>query len=194
MANIYYDKDADLTLLQGKIIGIIGYGSQGHAHAQNLRDSGCKVIIAEAEGSQGWKSAQDAGFKVSTAAEAAKGLVEEGYTGMKWFVSEGPQDGPLGERKNYDLIGSLREAAGPDMKIMIDAWKSWDVPYTIRMAKRLMEFDLYWIEEPVLPDFLEKYAEIKALSPVRIAGGEQACTRFEFELLTRQIKSLRNYL
>ena len=72
MARIYYDNDADLTLLQGKIVGIIGYGSQGHAHAQNLKDSGCQVIVAEAEGTPGWKSAKDAGFKVLTATEAAK--------------------------------------------------------------------------------------------------------------------------
>ncbi|MBA7671743.1 Ketol-acid reductoisomerase (NAD(+)) [subsurface metagenome] len=72
MAKIYYDKDADLTLLDGKVIGIVGYGSQGHAQAQNLRDSGCQVIVAEAEGSQGWKNAQSAGFKVSPTAEVAK--------------------------------------------------------------------------------------------------------------------------
>ena len=71
MAKIYYDKDADLKLLEGKVIGIIGYGSQGHAHAQNLRDSGCQVIVAEAEGSQGWKKAKDAGFDVMTADEVA---------------------------------------------------------------------------------------------------------------------------
>ena len=67
MAKIYYDSDADLTLLDGKVVGIIGYGSQGHAHAQNLRDSGGQVIVAEAAGSQGWKNAQDAGFRVLTA-------------------------------------------------------------------------------------------------------------------------------
>lgn len=72
MAKIYYDKDADLSLLDGKVIGIIGYGSQGHAHAQNLRDSGCQVIIAEAEGSPGWKSAKEAGFKVLSASAVAK--------------------------------------------------------------------------------------------------------------------------
>ncbi len=72
MAKIYYDKDADLTLLDGKVIGIVGYGSQGHAHAQNLRDSGCQVIVAEAEGSQGWKDATEAGFKVLSALEMAK--------------------------------------------------------------------------------------------------------------------------
>jgi ketol-acid reductoisomerase len=72
MAEIYYDKDADLSLLDRKVIGVVGYGSQGHAHAQNLRDSGCQVIVAEAEGSQGWKDAKEAGFKVLTAAEMAK--------------------------------------------------------------------------------------------------------------------------
>jgi len=72
MAKIYYDSDADLALLEKKVIGIIGYGSQGHAHAQNLRDSGCQVIVAEAEDTPGWKNAKDAGFKVFGAAEVAK--------------------------------------------------------------------------------------------------------------------------
>ena len=72
MAEIYYDKNADLNLLSGKVVGIVGYGSQGHAHAQNLRDSGCQVIVAEAEGSPGWDSAKEAGFEVMAAAEAAK--------------------------------------------------------------------------------------------------------------------------
>ena len=72
MAKIYYEKDADLKLLDGKVIGIVGYGSQGHAHAQNLRDSGCQVIVAEAEGTPGWKNAKDAGFEVASAAEVAK--------------------------------------------------------------------------------------------------------------------------
>ena len=69
---MYYDKDADLGLLSGKTIGIVGYGSQGHAHALNLRDSGCNVIVAEAKGSGAWKEAKDAGFKVGPAEEIAK--------------------------------------------------------------------------------------------------------------------------
>jgi ketol-acid reductoisomerase len=72
MAKIYYDKDCNLKLLQGKTIGIVGYGSQGHAHAQNLRDSGCQVIVAEAKGTPGWKNAKKAGFKVMMAAETAQ--------------------------------------------------------------------------------------------------------------------------
>ncbi len=72
MAKIYYDKDCDLALLDGKTIGIVGYGSQGHAQAQNLRDSGCQVIVAEAPGSPGWERAKEAGFEVAEASEVAK--------------------------------------------------------------------------------------------------------------------------
>jgi ketol-acid reductoisomerase len=72
MATIYYDSDCNLRLLEGKVVGIIGYGSQGHAQAQNLRDSGCQVLVAEAEGSQGWKNAKEAGFSVLEAADVAK--------------------------------------------------------------------------------------------------------------------------
>ena len=69
---MYYDKDADLKLLTNKTVGIVGFGSQGHAHAMNLRDSGCNVVVAEAKGSDPWKTAKKAGFKVGTADEVAK--------------------------------------------------------------------------------------------------------------------------
>ena len=69
---MYYDKDANLKLLAGKTIGIIGFGSQGHAHAMNLRDSGCDVIVAEAKGTDNWKAAKKAGFKVASASDTAK--------------------------------------------------------------------------------------------------------------------------
>jgi len=72
MAKIYYDKDANLDLLKGKTIGIVGFGSQGHAHAQNLRDSGCQAIVAELPGTKVWEAAKKAGFKVATTAEVAK--------------------------------------------------------------------------------------------------------------------------
>jgi len=72
MAKIYYDKDCDLSLLEGKVIGVIGYGSQGHAQAQNLRDSGCQVIVGLAEGSRSREKAQSDGFRVMTATEVAK--------------------------------------------------------------------------------------------------------------------------
>ena len=72
MAKIYYDNDANIEFIKEKVVGIIGYGNQGHAQALNLRDSGAKVLIGELEGSLGWEKAKEAGFEVMTAAEAAK--------------------------------------------------------------------------------------------------------------------------
>lgn len=72
MAKVYYDKDADLGLLKDKTVAIIGFGNQGGAQGQNLKDSGVKVVIAEVEGTPNWKAAQEAGFEVMTASEAAK--------------------------------------------------------------------------------------------------------------------------
>ena len=72
MAKIYYDKDANLDLLKGKTVGIVGFGSQGHAHAQNLRDSGCQVIVAELPGTEVWEAAKKADFEVATATEVAR--------------------------------------------------------------------------------------------------------------------------
>ena len=71
MAKVYYDRDADLSFLDGKTITIIGYGSQGHAHAQNLRDSGAKVIVALHAGSKSWAAEKD-GFAVCTVAKQQK--------------------------------------------------------------------------------------------------------------------------
>ncbi|MHB1344456.1 MAG: ketol-acid reductoisomerase [Thermoleophilia bacterium] len=68
---MYYDRDASLELLQGKTVAVIGFGSQGHAHAQNLKDSGVSVVVAEKEDSPGWKRAVDAGLEVLPTAEAA---------------------------------------------------------------------------------------------------------------------------
>ena len=70
--NVYYDKDADLSLIKGKNVTIIGYGSQGHAHAQNLNDSGCKVTVALRRGGASWAKAEGAGLKVAEIAEAVK--------------------------------------------------------------------------------------------------------------------------
>jgi ketol-acid reductoisomerase len=67
-----YEKDADLHLLDGKTVAVIGFGSQGHAHSQNLRDSGVKVVVAEAAGTPAWDRAAAAGFQVMTADAAAK--------------------------------------------------------------------------------------------------------------------------
>ena len=72
MAKMYYDMDANLELLKGKKVAIIGYGSQGHAHALNLRESGVDVRVGLYKGSKSWKIAEDAGFRVLESSDAAK--------------------------------------------------------------------------------------------------------------------------
>ena len=71
-ATIYYDNDADLALLQGRTVAVLGYGSQGHAHARNLQESGVEVVVGLREGSSSWKKAEEAGLRVLTTADAVK--------------------------------------------------------------------------------------------------------------------------
>ena len=70
MAKLFYAQDCNLSLLEGKTVAIIGYGSQGHAHALNLHESGVKVVVGLYEGSPSWEKAEKAGLEVKTAAEA----------------------------------------------------------------------------------------------------------------------------
>ena len=70
---VYYDKDADLSLIKGKKVTIVGYGSQGHAHAQNLKDSGVEVTVGLRKDGASWKKAEAAGHKVKEVADAVKG-------------------------------------------------------------------------------------------------------------------------
>ena len=70
--DVFYDDDADLSIIQGRKVAIIGYGSQGHAHAQNLRESGVEVAIGLREGSKSREKAEEAGFKVLNNAEASE--------------------------------------------------------------------------------------------------------------------------
>lgn len=72
MTKMYYQKDCDMEFLKDKTVAVIGYGSQGHAHAQNLKDSGVKVVVGLYKGSRSWKSAEEYGLEVMEAADAAK--------------------------------------------------------------------------------------------------------------------------
>lgn len=119
--------------------------------------------------------------------------VAEGYRAIKWFFGHGPADGPEGERANLALARTAREAAGDDVDLMFDAWMSWDVPYTLRMADRLAEIRPLWIEEPVMPDQHESYVELtrRLSGRIAIAGGEHEYTRWGLhELMRRRAMSV----
>jgi L-rhamnonate dehydratase len=115
--------------------------------------------------------------------QRARSFVEQGYTATKWFVRHGPTDGRAGMERNLELVRTLRGALGPDVDIMLDAWSSWDVPYTVQMAERLADYDLRWIEEPVLADKIDACAEIRRRSKLPIATGEHEYTRWGLKQL-----------
>ncbi|GIV77923.1 hypothetical protein FKZ61_018380 [Litorilinea aerophila] len=115
--------------------------------------------------------------------ERAQEVVRQGYTATKWFFRDGPTDGVAGIQRNLRLVRTLREAVGPDVDIMLDCWMSWDVPYTIQMAARLEEYHPRWIEEPVLPDKIAQYAEIRRNVRIPISGGEHEYTRWGLKAL-----------
>lgn len=115
--------------------------------------------------------------------ERAQEMVKAGYNATKWFFRDGPTDGPAGIARNLRLVRTLREAVGPDVDIMLDCWMSWDVPYTIQMARRMEEYHPRWIEEPVLPDKIAQYAEIRRNVTIPISGGEHEYTRWGLKAL-----------
>jgi L-rhamnonate dehydratase len=117
------------------------------------------------------------------AAERAREFVRQGYRATKWFFRHGPADGPDGMVRNAQLVSALRGAVGSDVDIMLDCWMSWDVPYTVAMAERLEDYEPRWLEEPVLPDRVESYAEIRRRVRVPIAGGEHEYTRWGLKAL-----------
>ena len=119
-------------------------------------------------------------------ARRAREIVSQGYRATKWFFRDGPSDGPDGIRRNLALAETLRDAVGPDVDIMLDAWSSWDVPYSIKMARALAEYDVRWLEEPVMADKLDSYVEIQRASPILISGGEHEYTRWGFRAIVER--------
>lgn len=117
------------------------------------------------------------------ASARAREVATQGFRATKWFLRRGPWDGPAGMRENEQVVCALREAVGDDVDLMLDAWMSWDVPYTLAMAARLAPLRPRWIEEPVLPDRIESCAAIRRASPVPIATGEHEYTRWGFHAL-----------
>ncbi|MFZ0214929.1 MAG: enolase C-terminal domain-like protein [Candidatus Dormiibacterota bacterium] len=112
--------------------------------------------------------------------ERARAFVEEGYTATKWFPRHGPQEGREGLARNLELARTLRNAVGENTDIMLDAWMSWDVPYTLRVADRLRDLDIRWLEEPVQPDRIDSYAAItrQISTGTAISGAEHEYTRY----------------
>ena len=104
----------------------------------------------------------------------ARGYVEAGFMGMKTKVGGLPMD------EDVERVAALREAIGPDVKLMVDANQAYNATSAIRIGRRLEEYDLVWFEEPVNAQDIEGYLQVKSALPMAIAGGENLRTRYEF--------------
>ncbi len=103
-----------------------------------------------------------------------------GYQGQKWFFGYGPKSGREGFEKNVELVRAARETVGDGYNLMFDAWMSWDQGYTLAMANAIKKYDPLWLEEPLLPDKIDKLAEVRAKSPIPISSAEHEYTRWGF--------------
>jgi len=113
------------------------------------------------------------------AADAAK-YAKEGYTAMKLRFGWGPPDGAEGMSKNIDLVRTVRETVGDGIDIMADAYMGWNLDYAKRMLPLLEPFNLRWLEEPVIPDDIHGYSELRRRTSIPIAGGEHEFTIYGF--------------
>jgi L-rhamnonate dehydratase len=104
-----------------------------------------------------------------------------GYKAQKWFFRHGPMSGKEGLRKNVELVRTLREAVGEDYDLMFDCWQAMDVDYVGELADRIREFRPRWLEECVMPDRIDSYSRIKALTDIPLAGAEHEYTRWGFK-------------
>ena len=108
---------------------------------------------------------------------------DEGYKAMKLRFGWGPADGGLGMRRNVELVRTVRECVGDDIDVMADAYMGWTLDYARRMLPLLEPFRLRWLEEPVIPDDIHGYAELKSYGRIPIAGGEHEFTLHGFREL-----------
>jgi L-lyxonate dehydratase len=113
------------------------------------------------------------------AAEATR-YKNEGYKAMKLRFGWGPVDGAAGMQRNLELVRAVREAVGSDIDVMADAYMGWTLDYAKRMLPLLEPFQLRWLEEPVIPDDIQGYAELKSYGRIPIAGGEHEFTLHGF--------------
>jgi L-alanine-DL-glutamate epimerase-like enolase superfamily enzyme len=113
------------------------------------------------------------------AAEAER-YKAEGYKAMKLRFGWGPVDGAAGMQRNLELVRTVRQTVGDEIDVMADAYMGWTLDYAKRMLPLLEPFNLRWLEEPVIPDDVHGYSELKAYGRVPISGGEHEFTSYGF--------------
>lgn len=117
-------------------------------------------------------------------AAEAREWKRQGFVRMKQRFGFGPKHGPEGMLRNLELVRTVRQAVGDDVELAADAYMGWDLGYAIEMAKRLREFNLSWIEEPLMPHDIDGYRELKHRCPwQRWSCGEHSYGKWEFKQL-----------
>ena len=119
-------------------------------------------------------------IELSELAAEAKRYKKEGYKAMKLRFGWGPADGAAGMQKNVALVKTVRDSVGDGIDVMADAYMGWTLDYAKRMLPLLEPFNLRWLEEPVIPDDIHGYAELKSYARIPIAGGEHEFTQYGF--------------
>jgi L-rhamnonate dehydratase len=119
-------------------------------------------------------------IELSELAAEAKRYKKEGYKAMKLRFGWGPTDGAAGMQHNVALVKTVRDAVGDGIDVMADAYMGWTLDYAKRMLPLLEPFNLRWLEEPVIPDDIHGYAELKSCARIPIAGGEHEFTQYGF--------------
>ena len=118
--------------------------------------------------------------ELSELAAEAKRYKAEGYEAMKLRFGWGPTDGAAGMQRNLNLVRTVRETVGDGIDVMADAYMGWTLDYAKRMLPLLEPFQLRWLEEPIIPDDVHGYAELRSYGRIPIAGGEHEFTAYGF--------------
>jgi len=124
----------------------------------------------------------------------AQSYLDQGFTAMKMRFGYGPKDGPAGVRKNLDSVEAVREVIGYDVDLMLECYMGWNLEYAKRILPKLERFEPRWLEEPVIADDIDGYAELNQLTSIPISGGEHEFTSHGFrQLLDKRAVSVIQY-
>lgn len=124
----------------------------------------------------------------------AQSYIDQGFNAVKMRFGYGPKDGPAGVRKNIESVEAVREVIGPDIDLMLECYMGWNLEYAKRILPKLERFEPRWLEEPVIADDIDGYAELNQLTSIPISGGEHEFTSYGFrQLLDKRAVSVIQY-
>lgn len=122
----------------------------------------------------------DGDYDLSLVSDYVKELRSKGIHGSKWWIHRGPSDGVRGVDDMEALVKTIRAAGGPEHRIMIDCWCGWTYEYAMEVCRRISAYDIFFLEEPLLPTQADAAARLSRECPVRLSLGEHLLGAYEF--------------